>query len=984
MYNQSTVSQHDSDINMNSGGSLFEMNESFSNLNCILRNEKEDINVGMGIEVEKQAYFFPNLNQRNDFGEQNVDFSGPNSLNRNSNKNDNPCSQRNPTPMKLTGGDGENDPVPNLEIEIIDRNASLEYIVPFTNLDVHVDLSRVIESSALNLDENSPNIILSEIRKKNLNRIVIGHLNINHLAGKFENLKHIIKDKLDILVLTESKTDSSFPDTQFFIEGFSPPYRLDRDINGGGVFIYISELIPSKQIEYIVKPEDFEGIFLEINLRKTKWLLMGGYNPSQHTISKFLNHVSKTLDKCLPIYDNFLLIGDFNSSVDTNFMSDFCSLYDLSNLIKQPTCYKNPDNPSSIDVILTNKKKSFQNSIALETGLSDHHKMVVTVLKVYIKKKKPIIIPYRTYKSFCMNTFKNDLKQNLDDFQGEMRYDDFKDIFMSTLDYHAPERKKTVRGNQAPFVSKKLSNTIMHRSKLKNRYNKIPNELNKNSYKRQRNFCVNLLRKEKKKFYETLDLNVLEDNRKFWQKIRPLFSEKNKTSTDNIIIVENDIITNEKIEVAEKLNNFFVDSVADLDIELFLNEKIRSTDSNDEIVKIIGKYKDHPSVLKIKEHVKIDQRFEFSNVTTEKIEIDISLLDSKKARVEHDIPTNLLVETRYIVSEHISKMYNHSKNDNIFDESLKMGTIVPVNKTTRKTTNKKDYRPVSLLPIVSKIFERNMSDDILSYVDKFLSPYLFGYRKNHSTEQCLTVMLEKWKKALDSKFAAGAILTDLSKAFDCLNHELLIAKLDAYGFGKESCKFILSYLKGRKQRTKIGEAYSKWLETKWGVPQGSILGPLLFNLFINDIFLFIDVSYIANYADDNTQYATEKNLDDLLKLFERETNVVLNWFKVNEMKSNDGKCHLIVPNNTSASVKLGKEIIKAEDSVTLLGVVIDNKLDFSNHVKLLLKRGNQKLHGLARISKYVSTDKLKLIMNTFIKSQFNYCPLNCGCFTVGH
>ena len=119
--------------------------------------------------------------------------------------------------------------------------------------------------------------------------------------------------------------------------------------------------------------------------------------------------------------------------------------YDLSNLIKEPTCFKNPANPSSIDVILTNRKESFQNSIAIETGLSDHHKMVVTVLKVYVKKKEPILIPYRTYKSFCMNDFKTDLEQNLENFQGDMRYDDFKNIFMSTLNKHAPERKKGKR-----------------------------------------------------------------------------------------------------------------------------------------------------------------------------------------------------------------------------------------------------------------------------------------------------------------------------------------------------------------------------------------------------------------------------------------------------------------------------------------------------------------------------------------------------------
>ena len=454
-----------------------------------------------------------------------------------------------------------------------------------------------------------------------------------------------------------------------------------------------------------------------------------------------------------------------------------------------------------------------------------------------------------------------------------------------------------------------------------------------------------------------------------------MFAEKNKTSTNNIIIVENDTITTDKKQVAEKLNNFFIDSVANLEIDPFLEEEPRNLDSRDDIPTIIQKYRSHPSILKIKEHVKFDLRFAFNDVSEEKVLRDISDLNPKKAHIENDIPTNLLIETGDIVSEYVSKIYNYAKNENIFDQALKFGTVVPINKTTTKTTNKKDYRPVSPSPIAPKIYERNMHDEIIAHVEKFLSPYIFGYRKNHSTEQCLTIMLEKWKKALDSKFYAGGILTDLSKAFDCLNHELLIAKLDAYGFGAEACKFILNYLRNRKQRTKVGEAFSKWLETKWGVPQGSILGPLLFNIFINDIFFFIEESSIANYADDNTPYATGKNLDELLKNLEKETYVVLKWFKLNEMKSNDDKCHLIVPNELNVSVKLGQEVIPAEDSVTLLGVIIDNKLDFSSHVELLLKKGNQKLHALARISKYVSKDKLKLIMNTFIKSQLNYCPL---------
>ena len=236
-------------------------------------------------------------------------------------------------------------------------------------------------------------------------------------------------------------------------------------------------------------------------------------------------------------------------------------------------------------------------------------------------------------------------------------------------------------------------------------------------------------------------------------------------------------------------------------------------------------------------------------------------------------------------------------------------------------------------------------------------------------------MLEEWKKALDKQNIAGGILTDLSKAFDCLNHNLLIAKLEAYGFGNSALRFVYNYLKERKQKTKLNGSYSTWRELRFGVPQGSILGPLLFNIFINDMFYFIKETKIANYADDNTIYTVEGNKEDLLETLENETSVILNWFRVNEMKSNDDKCHLIVCNQDYVSITLGKETIKNSNSVELLGIKIDAKLNFTEHVTDLCKKANQKLHALARISNYLNEDKLKILMKTFIKSQFNYCPL---------
>ena len=146
-------------------------------------------------------------------------------------------------------------------------------------------------------------------------------------------------------------------------------------------------------------------------------------------------------------------------------------------------------------------------------------------------------------------------------------------------------------------------------------------------------------------------------------------------------------------------------------------------------------------------------------------------------------------------------------------------------------------RPISILSSLSKLFEKNMYDNIYNYMENKLSPYLCGFRKGYSTMYCLVIMLERFKKALDKKNKFGALLTDLSKAFDCLNHELLIAKLDAYNFDK-SLEVIRSYLSNRKHRTKINYTFSEWAEIFDGIPQGSILGPLLFNIYMNDIFYF--------------------------------------------------------------------------------------------------------------------------------------------------
>ena len=256
-----------------------------------------------------------------------------------------------------------------------------------------------------------------------------------------------------------------------------------------------------------------------------------------------------------------------------------------------------------------------------------------------------------------------------------------------------------------------------------------------------------------------------------------------------------------------------------------------------------------------------------------------------------------------------------------------------------------------------------------------LSKYLYGFHKGFIAQHCLIVMLEKLRTSLDKKNNFG-VLTDLSKAFDCLNHELLIAKLDSYGFDHNSIKLIQSYLSNRFQTVRINSKYSKGLEIINGVPQVSILGPLLFNIYLSDLFLFTENSEIANYADDNSPYVCKKGMKEVTRQLEEDSKTLLNWMSNNMLNTNPDKFHLLVNgDSTNISVNVdGYQIVYSHKEI-LLGVTIDNKFSFTEHISRMCQKASQKLHALTRISRCMNTDKRRIIMKAFINSQFGYCQL---------
>ena len=218
---------------------------------------------------------------------------------------------------------------------------------------------------------------------------------------------------------------------------------------------------------------------------------------------------------------------------------------------------------------------------------------------------------------------------------------------------------------------------------------------------------------------------------------------------------------------------------------------------------------------------------------------------------------------------------------------------------------------------------------------------------------------------------------DLSKAFDCLPHELVLAKLHAYGVDIKSLKLLQDYLSNRTQRVKLDSTFSSWLKILLGVPQGSILGPLLFNIFLNDMLWFVEKTDICNFADDSTIHSWAKSVNDVIENLQSNVKIALKWFKDNQMMPKTGKFQFMIlrKNTINISIVIDNKTIESSKSVKLLGLTIYNKLNFGIHINNICKVASAKIKSLGRIRNRLNLSQAKILYNSFILSQFNYSCL---------
>ena len=385
-------------------------------------------------------------------------------------------------------------------------------------------------------------------------------------------------------------------------------------------------------------------------------------------------------------------------------------------------------------------------------------------------------------------------------------------------------------------------------------------------------------------------------------------------------------------------------------------------------------------IIKIKENNPHNNVFQFQCINHSDVVKIINDFDGKKAQGYDRMPMKLLQRSAAYIASDIAKMINDSMTKCVFSDSLKFAKVSSLFKK-KDTLNKVNCRPVSILVALSKIYEKAVGVQLTGYFNYIFSILLSAFRKGYSCQSALLNMIEKFKSAPDKGEFVACINMDISKAFDCLPHCLTICKLFSHGLSREACTFIASYLFQRKQMVKIGNVKSEWGEISKGVSQGSILGPLIFNIFLNDLFYFVKQGSLCNYADDNSVSVSHREWNSLTRQLQTEAEVTIQWFADNAMGANPAKFQgLLLKGNKQASdfrvIIQGQQIEFSKSiTITTLGICIDENLTFDEHVNNICLKASRQISALQRLTGLLDMPSRKAIYNSFIVSNFNFCPL---------
>ena len=672
-----------------------------------------------------------------------------------------------------------------------------------------------------------------------------------------------------------------------------------------------------------------------------------------------------------PNAEDTLVCGDFNLCMlrmheDAASASFYHSMQALSLVptISKPT--RITDNSSTlIDNIFATNLNNFSSG-AFVVDISDHLPIFIIYKNFFQPQQSqaPHSFKYRKITDATLSDLhfalsRDALWEILDEDNVDIAIELLHNKILSNFNNCCPIKTKFISPKDAlkPWINYRVKQEIRKKENLYKLF--LRKLVTPREYNFVKNQVTNKIRRAKREYYENLFETLKLNMKKTWSTINNIISPQLDKKVEIKNIIFNDTTYTEGFDIANIFNHHFST------IGQTIDQSIPAPNNNSNI----------PDYLS---NVSFRDSFFFNPVTCITIEKIISNLKNKTAHVS-TYPISVIKYLSSLISPILCSIFNKSISAGCFPQSLKSARVVPVYKSGPKS-NVNNYRPISILPIFSKIFEKIVHFQLYNYLEKLkiLSPNQYGFRKKMSTSDAMTNMLQFIYDNLDRGHEVISLFLDFSKAFDCVNHQILLRKLHVYGIRGIALDWFRSYLSNRIQYTTVNGEASNSQPINYGVPQGSVLGPLLFLIFINDLPKCSNLFKFTLFADDSTLSCNFDNapLDLIFNTIETELVKVNNWLINNRIKINIDKSKFICFSYRkpvlARPVKLGDSFIYETDQIKFLGLVLDKHLKFINHIDHIQSKMSRSVGVLFKLNSFLPTSILKLLYNSLILPYLNY------------
>lgn len=778
------------------------------------------------------------------------------------------------------------------------------------------------------------------------------------LVAKIDLLRvWVILNKPNIITISETWLHGGISDNQVNIDDYVI-YRQDRGSNRGGVATYVSKNLTAERVYPTVEPVNFESLSIKIILKNNKSIIINNiYRPPSEPADSMKN-IMATITS-FKNNSEIITLGDFNCNWLHRSSSKDKSLVrsaNLTQLITEPTRVTQLSS-TLIDWILVTNPDQIVSSGVLPDSFSDHS-VVFCVWKVKVPKLPPKYVKVRQTKNINSDLFLNDLANiNWTRFQlipdvtdaWEFLYSEMLEV----INKHAPFKTIRVKGRHLPWISTDLINLFKQRDHAWTKYRKSKNPADWELYRKLRNQSKIQTRNAKSSYYQEAFTQNYNNPKQFWKHLDQLLNR----SKDNIIenITVDNTVTSDPHIISDAFNQYF--------------SSISS-----------AQHSDYSKTSRPLNNVSSDASFSFSQISLSDVQQAICELKNNCSAGPDGFDAKFLKLGASVLIYPLTDLFNLSLNTCSIPVIWKTARVTPIFKGGDHT-DLSNYRPISILCTIAKVFEKIIFRQLQIYLNHFniLCVNQSGFRPGYSTTTALLKFTNDVFSSLDQSQYTGAIFLDLSKAFDLVDHYLLLDKLKSIGLSRKALLWFNAYLHNRRQFVSFKGTQSQNCIVEKGVPQGSTLGPLLFSIFINDLPQVCQNCLTHLYADDTVVYLSSANLTQLQCLLQEDFNSVQNWInsnllKLNMTKSNYmlfGTRHSLQSANLSITFDNGSLMLR-ETAVKYLGVWLDPELNFKPHIDYIIKSTYSCLMPLYRSSGCFSQQVRKKIITQLIFPIIDY------------